>query len=158
MNHIFHENDTNRIIVLDFPLLWKSSHRRGPLRCQGPRQAGAPVSWFGPQALRHQGETAGEDSVSLRCYFCLAGSHPPTRPPLFNLLLSVWVCRFVCSWPGHLSLLLWFGSFDQACASSSVRSFRTLSPRHFLFPVRSFPGFLFLCSRNGSMDLSVSPG
>lgn len=40
-----------------------------------------------------------------------------------------------------------FRSFDQAYIFPSLPSFRTLSPCHFLFPVRQFPFFLCRCTK-----------
>lgn len=142
----------------------------------------APVASGGPGSAAHSAPSpplggGGEEVVwetspaSFHCYFYLIHSHPPTPPPppVFLLVLSIFSLCSDYIFLSRSALLLLSSPFSLSLSTFEVispgltpaplfflPSFRTLSPCHFLFPVRQLSFFLFLCYQNGQVPCLLS--
>lgn len=142
----------------------------------------APVASGGPGSAAHSAPSpplggGGEEVVwetspaSFHCYFYLIHSHPPTPPPppVFLLVLSIFSLCSDYIFLSRSALLLLSSPFSLSLSMFEVispgltpaplfflPSFRTLSPCHFLFPVRQLSFFLFLCYQNGQVPCLLS--
>lgn len=142
----------------------------------------APVASGGPGSAAHSAPSpplggGGEEVVwetspaSFHCYFYLIHSHPPTPPPppVFLLVLSIFSLCSDYIFLSRSALLLLSSPFSLCLSTFEVispgltpaplfflPSFRTLSPCHFLFPVRQLSFFLFLCYQNGQVPCLLS--
>lgn len=142
----------------------------------------APVASGGPGSAAHSAPSpplggGGEEVVwetspaSFHCYFYLIHSRPPTPPPppVFLLVLSIFSLCSDYIFLSRSALLLLSSPFSLCLSTFEVispgltpaplfflPSFRTLSPCHFLFPVRQLSFFLFLCYQNGQVPCLLS--
>lgn len=141
----------------------------------------APVASGGPGSAAHSAPSpplggGGEEVVwetspaSFHCYFYLIHSHPPSPPPpVFLLVLSIFSLCSDYIFLSRSALLLLSSPFSLCLSTFEVispgltpaplfflPSFRTLSPCHFLFPVRQLSFFLFLCYQNGQVPCLLS--
>lgn len=142
----------------------------------------APVASGGPGSAAHSAPSpplggGGEEVVwetspaSFHCYFYLIHSHPPSPPPppVFLLVLSIFSLCSDYIFLSRSALLLLSSPFSLSLSTFEVispgltpaplfflPSFRTLSPCHFLFPVRQLSFFLFLCYQNGQVPCLLS--